>query len=873
MADDIASLGLSVDSKPVVQASEQLDKLTAASQKAEKATQQFSQTTGKASAATKQLAAAVEKAQTEAEVMNKVNSAEQIGELGTAARLSGNQIAELGHIARSTFGVLLAGGSIFQALGYEANRLVSVLTIGPNGVGGTLRAIGDLVKSLGGWIVGLITPIAAVAAAAATFAAIAAAATLSWTSAQHDISMALIGVGAAAGVTADDINRISIESAATGKATVGDAREIAIALAQTGKISAQVMEQVVGLGRAYGDLFGTNTADTAEALARAFADPAKGVDDLNKRIGAFDDATRENIKSLALQNNLFEAQTKLAQGITPALAAAAAETSSWSRFWRDIADTSSEYFNNLGKGIADAAGYATTQEKLLKAQAELDRKLSAAKTGHNIFGAIADALNQPGIDKAIENVHKLAVEMQNLQNVQAGQNARNESLRIGDLARSIDPFMADLKRAKDTLADLQDAASKPDVVAGLADTANLTRSIQLLQTYIKYRQDALQVAREDYQVAVLSINARSNEQKGEAAFQAALVNARRSGSNTEREAVTEAELTRKRTLLQLTHDQAEAERERRYQAGQNIESAQLELSLVGQNIGAQTALRTEFQLLAAAKAEAFRNGTTVSDDEAKAAHAEAMAMGNLADQLARVNTARTSAFDKDQLGRTDIDQAVYSKMQAAGLLVNGQIVGAANEGIAAQIRLNEELQRSIEIEKGFASDFLHDMLQGKSATEALANALDNLASKILDNSLSTLFAGLSGLGAVPSKGIFGGNILPGILHSGGEVGSSSYPKRSVSSLAFAGAPRFHDGAALGLKSDEVPAILQKGEVVLPKGASIGSGVTVQINNTFDARGAYPESIADLQKQINKSTASMKQTAIEAFREAKSRQLV
>ena len=75
-------------------------------------------------------------------------AATQIEGVGKAAALSGNQIAELGHISRSIGGTLMAGGSIFQALGYEANRLVSVLTIGNGGIGGTLSAIGGGLVSL-----------------------------------------------------------------------------------------------------------------------------------------------------------------------------------------------------------------------------------------------------------------------------------------------------------------------------------------------------------------------------------------------------------------------------------------------------------------------------------------------------------------------------------------------------------------------------------------------------------------------------------------------------------------------------------------------------------------------------------------------------
>jgi hypothetical protein len=69
--------------------------------------------------------------------------------------------------------------------------------------------------------------------------------------------------------------------------------------------------------------------------------------------------------------------------------------------------------------------------------------------------------------------------------------------------------------------------------------------------------------------------------------------------------------------------------------------------------------------------------------------------------------------------------------------------------------------------------------------------------------------------------------LPFIMsafHRGGVVGVDSPGSRWLSSMEFAGAPKFHDGGTLA--SDEVPAILQKGETVLTPGqmAALGSAI-------------------------------------------------
>ena len=75
-----------------------------------------------------------------------------------------------------------------------------------------------------------------------------------------------------------------------------------------------------------------------------------------------------------------------------------------------------------------------------------------------------------------------------------------------------------------------------------------------------------------------------------------------------------------------------------------------------------------------------------------------------------------------------------------------------------------------------------------------------------------------------------------LFRSGGLVGGNA-PMRAVPVMAFAGAPRMHSGGFAGLRPDEVPAILQKGERVLSRRetAGYGAGGPVTINiQTRDA---------------------------------------
>lgn len=95
-------------------------------------------------------------------------------------------------------------------------------------------------------------------------------------------------------------------------------------------------------------------------------------------------------------------------------------------------------------------------------------------------------------------------------------------------------------------------------------------------------------------------------------------------------------------------------------------------------------------------------------------------------------------------------------------------------------------------------------------------AIEALFSK---NALGSLFTGTgSGTG-----GGFLGKILGFGMHAGGTVGRDATFVRAVSANAFVGAKRYQRGGVAGFAPGEVPAILHKGEVVLPKGAAAKAG--------------------------------------------------
>ncbi|OKP81169.1 hypothetical protein BTE77_02330 [Ensifer adhaerens] len=146
--------------------------------------------------------------------------------------------------------------------------------------------------------------------------------------------------------------------------------------------------------------------------------------------------------------------------------------------------------------------------------------------------------------------------------------------------------------------------------------------------------------------------------------------------------------------------------------------------------------------------------------------------------------------------------------------------------------------------QGLANALADGKLEGKELLQIVMQLVQQLFSMPGGVFGGGLFGGGGGAG-----GLLGGFLIPGILHKGGVAGSDGYGHgRSVSPSAFAGAKRYHTGGVAGLQPGEVPAILQRGEVVLPRGTKMGGqqAVQVQVGVSVDNDGqlqAYVKSVS------------------------------
>jgi len=125
---------------------------------------------------------------------------------------------------------------------------------------------------------------------------------------------------------------------------------------------------------------------------------------------------------------------------------------------------------------------------------------------------------------------------------------------------------------------------------------------------------------------------------------------------------------------------------------------------------------------------------------------------------------------------------------------------------------------------GMSSAIADFVFEGKNSFADFAKSVLRMLTELsirmmLFQSMMTIIGWFPGKGSVKQPGFltkggaYGGLAAGSKMHAGGVVGETVFPVRMISAEAFASAVRLHNG----LRADEFPAILQRGETVLPRG--------------------------------------------------------
>gem|GEM_PF-3936201 len=188
--------------------------------------------------------------------------------------------------------------------------------------------------------------------------------------------------------------------------SIGQARDLATAFAATGQIGAgniaAATEATDGLAKA----LGIDATDAAKFLASALSDPAKGVDELGAKVGAYDVLTREMIEQAMRNGNVQQAQALMIHGVTVATQGAIEANNGWadsfSGVWKSIKDGANLLGGDIVKGLG---GGQSKQQQLAGAQSHLSGLQSVPASQFN-FDAGTTQAYYDSLAKVTEQVQK-----------------------------------------------------------------------------------------------------------------------------------------------------------------------------------------------------------------------------------------------------------------------------------------------------------------------------------------------------------------------------------------------------------------------------------------------------------------------------------
>jgi hypothetical protein len=231
------------------------------------------------------------------------------------------------------------------------------------------------------------------------------------------------------------------------------------------------------------------------------------------------------------------------------------------------------------------------------------------------------------------------------------------------------------------------------------------------------------------------------------------------------------------------------------------------------------------------------------------------------ERLQRESDARSRQLERDRVEATrQAEQDRMDTWQRSYDFEFAKVQESQQNYMEAETAKRDSLMALAEMGYSAFEGFVTGSLKAKDAVKQLALQIAQAVAQ------AALFGQgpLSGLlGGGKSGGLFGsliGGLLGGgakspvsLYHDGGIVGQSSGMSRSVNPGIFANAPRYHNGGVAGLKPNEVPAILQRGERVIPNGMASGGQGGTAINLTQHFHGVAGNS--EIRRIANEATSA------------------
>lgn len=286
MTQDIASLGIKVETGDVAKASTELDSLAQAGAKAEKATESLAGGTKKVGISIKEMAEQTKGAGQATEKFTK-----KTDQLGMSAKQTANALRGVPAQFTDIVTSLQGGQAPLTVLLQQGGQLKDMF-------GG----IGPAARALGGYVGGLVNPYTLAAAAAASLGI----AYYKGSQEATAYSTSLILTGNAAGTSADQLASLARQVSAT-VGTTGAAAEVLAQLAGSGNIAAYSFEGITKAALTMKGATGKAVEETVAQFASIAKEPVAASIKLNEQYHYLTASVYEQIVALEKQGHHTEA--------------------------------------------------------------------------------------------------------------------------------------------------------------------------------------------------------------------------------------------------------------------------------------------------------------------------------------------------------------------------------------------------------------------------------------------------------------------------------------------------------------------------------------------------------------------------------------
>lgn len=239
------------------------------------------------------------------------------------------------------------------------------------------------------------------------------------------------------------------------------------------------------------------------------------------------------------------------------------------------------------------------------------------------------------------------------------------------------------------------------------------------------------------------------------------------------------------------------------------------------------------QTLAAEKRRAeiarqLREGGKSGDKAAREYDRERQAIEDLLESM---------GFQAALLGQSNREKAIAIALSKANATATEeelrqieQVAGFIYDTEHAIDELNKSSQEWADTIQSATRGFIDDLIAGKDAAEAFSNVLSNIASKLIDVGLNSLFGG-------------GGFNLAGLFGGGG------FPTRAMGGNVYAGQPTM-----INERGQEIFVPTQPGRMV--PASQVNGGGSVVFAPNIDARGADVAAVARLEQSLQRLAAEV-----------------